>query len=230
MLLGTYFSLQALSRTGYALVPLLAVTLLTLLLSVGAGLLVARRTHLDEPTAALGLIAGGSAGIFAAADDLDADARAVAVLQYVRVILVVATALLLVRFVLVPHHGTYAVVGAKEIEAFGSLHGYGFTIGLALLGAAIQTRLRIPAGVAGPAVLTALGGAIGLYNDLQPPKTVHDSTALPNGGEREMLALHARDRERRNRAGVAVVGVMLLVCAVVLAVLAVSHHTRHVVR
>jgi len=56
--------------------------------SVGAGLFVARHTTLDEPTAALGLIAGGSSGIVAAADDLDADARIVAVLQYVRLILV----------------------------------------------------------------------------------------------------------------------------------------------
>lgn len=53
---------------------------------------------------------------------------------------------LLVRFVLAPHHGTYAAVGAKEIEAVASLHGYSFTIGLALLGAVIGTRLRIPAG------------------------------------------------------------------------------------
>lgn len=62
VLLGTYFSLSALGKGGLALIPLVAVTLLTLALSVGAGLLLARRTDLDEPTAALGMIAGGSPG------------------------------------------------------------------------------------------------------------------------------------------------------------------------
>jgi len=96
------------------------------------------------------------------------------VLQYVRLMLVVSTAPLLVRFVLAPH-GSYAAVGAKEIEAVASLHGYGFTIGLALLGAADGTRLRIPAGALLVALfLTALGGALGLYNDLQPPETVRE--------------------------------------------------------
>jgi len=181
VLLGTYFSLHALAKTGYALLPLLGVTVLTLLLSVGAGLLVSRHSQLDEPTAALGLIAGGSAGIVAAADDLDADARIVAVLQYVRLILVVVTAPLLVRFVLAPH-ATYAAVGAKEIEAVASLHGYGFTIGLALMGAFLGTRLKIPAGaLLVPLFLTALGGALGLYNDLQPPETVREPAFIVIG-------------------------------------------------
>ena len=120
VLLGTHFSLPALGRVGRALVPLVAVTVVKLFLSVGAGILLARRTGLDEPTAALGLIAGGSSGIVAAADDLGADARLVAVLQYVRLILVVLSAPLLVRFVLAPH-GAYEAIGAKEIEAVSSL-------------------------------------------------------------------------------------------------------------
>ncbi len=175
VLLGTYFSLSALTGTGLALIPLFAVTVATLLLSVGAGLLVGRRTSLDEPTAALGLIAGGSSGIVAAADDLKADARVVAILQYVRLILVVASAPVLVRFVLAPHHGEYAAVGAKEIEAVASLHGYGLTIGIALVGAILGAKLRIPAGaLIVPLVLTAAGGALGLYNDLQPPETIRE--------------------------------------------------------
>lgn len=175
VLLGTYFSLSALTSVGGALVPLLAVTVATVFLSVAAGLLVARFTSLDKPTAALGLIAGGSSGIVAAAEDLEADARVVAVLQYVRLILVVATAPLLVRFVLAPHRGEYAAVGAREIEAVASVHGYAWTIALALVGAVIGTRLRIPAGaLIVPLVLTAAGGAAGFYNDLQPPETVRE--------------------------------------------------------
>jgi len=57
VLLGTYFSLAALGKAGLGLIALVAVALLTLLLSVGDGLLLARRTDLDEPTAVLGIIA-----------------------------------------------------------------------------------------------------------------------------------------------------------------------------
>ena len=181
VLLGTYFSLSSLGKGGFALIPLVAVTLLTLLLSVGAGLLLARRTDLDEPTAALGMIAGGSAGIVAAAEDLRADARLVAVLQYVRLILVVVSAPLLVRFVLAPH-GEYAAVGAKEIEATASIHGYVLTIGIAVLGALIGVRFKVPAGaLIVPLVLTAIGGGLGLWNDLQPPETVREPAFIVIG-------------------------------------------------
>ena len=62
VLLGTYFSLPALGRAGWALVPLVAVTVLTLVMSVAAGLLLARRTGLDEPTAPSGWWPGGAPG------------------------------------------------------------------------------------------------------------------------------------------------------------------------
>lgn len=175
VLLGTYFSIAALRQVGVALIPLLAITLVTVAISVVAGLVVARTTPLDRPTATLGLIAGGSAGVIVAAEDLDADARVVAVLQYVRLILVVATAPVLVRFVLAPHHGEYAAVGAREIEAVASLHGYAWTLGLAAIGVAAGRWTRIPAAaLMVPLLLTAAGGALRLYNDLQPPETVRE--------------------------------------------------------
>lgn len=224
VLLGTYFSLPALGRVGWALVPLVAVTVATLLLSVGAGLLLARRTGLDEPTAALGLIAGGSSGIVAAADDLHADARLVAVLQYVRLILVVLSAPLLVRFVFAPH-GTYAAVGAKEIEATASLHGYVLTIGLAALGALAGTKLKIPAGaLIVPLVLTALGGGLGLWNDLQPPETVREPAfiviGLAVGLGFDVIVL--RRALRAAPAALAAIVVIIVVCGALAAVVAAT--------
>jgi uncharacterized protein len=224
VLLGTYFSLPALGRVGWALVPLVAVTVATLLLSVGAGLLLARRTGLDEPTAALGLIAGGSSGIVAAADDLHADARLVAVLQYVRLILVVLSAPLLVRFVLAPH-GTYAAVGAKEIEATASLHGYVLTIGLAVLGALAGTKLKIPAGaLIVPLVLTASGGGLGLWNDLQPPETVREPAfiviGLAVGLGFDVIVL--RRALRAAPAALAAIVVIIVACGALAAVVAAT--------
>jgi len=226
VLLGTYFSLPALGRAGWALVPLVAVTVLTLVLSVAAGLFLARRTGLDEPTAALGMVAGGSAGIVAAADDLHADARLVAVLQYVRLILVVVTAPLLVRFVLAPH-GTYAAVGAKEIEATASLHGYLLTIGLAVVGAYAGSRLKVPAGaLIVPLVLTALGGGLGLWNDLQPPETVREPAFIVIGlavGLGFDVAVLRRAARAAPLALGAIVGIIAVCGALAAAVAATTH-------
>lgn len=226
VLLGTYFSLPALGRTGWALVPLVAVTLLTLLLSVAAGLVLARRTDLDEPTAALGMIAGGSAGIVAAADDLHADARLVAVLQYVRLVLVVLTAPLLVRFVLAPH-GTYATVGAKEIEAVVSLHSFILTPLLALGGAWAAIRLRVPAGaLIGPLVLTAIGGGLGLWNDLQPPEVVREPAfiviGLAVGVGFDLLVI--RRAAKAAPAALAAIVIIVLACGGLAALIAASTH------
>lgn len=227
VLLGTYFSLSALGKGGLALIPLIGVTFLTLLLSVGAGLLLARSTDLDEPTAALGMIAGGSSGIVAAAEELRADARLVAVLQYVRLILVVLSALLLVRFVLAPN-GTYAAIGAKEIEATASIHGYVLTIGIALLGAFIGARFKIPAGaLIVPLVLTAIGGGLGLWNDLQPPETVREPAfiiiGLAVGLGFDLVVLR-----RAAKAAPAALGYILSIIVVCGALAALVSATTHV--
>jgi uncharacterized membrane protein AbrB (regulator of aidB expression) len=62
----------------------------TLALTLVSGLALARVTELDRPTAAFGMIAGGATGIVAIARELGADNRLVAVMQYLRVLLVLA--------------------------------------------------------------------------------------------------------------------------------------------
>ncbi len=74
---------------GYWL-PATAITLATLLLTVVAGFLLAWATGVDRTTATFGMIAGGASGIVAVADELGADSRLVAVLQYLRVLMIVA--------------------------------------------------------------------------------------------------------------------------------------------
>lgn len=73
---------------GYWL-PVTVITLATLLLTVLAGLLLARFAPVDRTTATFGMIAGGAAGIVAVSQELGADGRLVAVLQYLRVLLIV---------------------------------------------------------------------------------------------------------------------------------------------
>jgi membrane AbrB-like protein len=174
--LGTYFTTKSLAAAGSGLAPLLGVTALTLIISVGGGLLLARTSGLDRPTATLGMIAGGSAGIVAAADDLRADARYVAFMQYLRLVLVVASAPLLVRWVLAPH-GTYEALGPKELEATGSsVAAYGWMLVAVAAGWFIAVRLKIPAAaLIGPLSLAAAFNVAGLFHGTTPPEVPRET-------------------------------------------------------
>jgi membrane AbrB-like protein len=97
--LGVSVDADTLRAVGQDWAPVLLVTAGTLGLSLGLGLLMARLTGLDRPTACLGLIAGGASGIVAMADELGADGRLVAFMQYLRVLVVVITAPLLAHLV-----------------------------------------------------------------------------------------------------------------------------------
>jgi uncharacterized protein len=176
VVLGTYFTTGSLASAGSSLGPLLVVTALTLVASIGAGLLLSRTSGLDRPTATLGLIAGGSAGIVAAAEDLGADARYVAFMQYLRLTLVVATAPLLVRWVLAPH-GNYEALGPKEIEAAGS-SVTAFLLMLVAIGVgwAGASALRIPAApLIGPLLLAACFNAAGWFHGTTPPEAPREA-------------------------------------------------------
>lgn len=88
--IGSYLSASTLTGLGGAWLPVLLITICTLLFTFAAGLLLARITNLGPATAAFGMIAGGAAGIVSIASDLGADDRMVAVIQYVRVVIILA--------------------------------------------------------------------------------------------------------------------------------------------
>lgn len=67
------------------------VSLGTLTLSVLGGLLLARLASLDRPTAVLGMLAGAAEGVVAASQEASADARLVAVIQYLRLLIVLGS-------------------------------------------------------------------------------------------------------------------------------------------
>src|SRR5215211_3392792 len=74
----------------------------TLILSLGAGLLLSGLANLDRKTTAFGTLPGAASGMLAMSGPLGADARLVALMQYTRVIVVVVSATLVGRFGLVP--------------------------------------------------------------------------------------------------------------------------------
>ncbi|MCU1628291.1 MAG: AbrB family transcriptional regulator [Pseudonocardia sp.] len=91
VLMGSYLDSQVLGVLGAAL-PMLAVTVATIILCVGAAAVLARFGKLNLTDATLGMVPGGSAAVVSCADDLGADSRIVAFSQYLRVGLVGLTA------------------------------------------------------------------------------------------------------------------------------------------
>jgi uncharacterized protein len=118
------------------------VTLGTLALSVGVGIAIARVTAISQPTGTLGLIAGGASGIVAMADELGADSRLVAFMQYVRVLAVVLVAPLVASVLLGEGEGA---TPQAEPMGIGLIRDLAFTAGCALAGALAARRLGFAA-------------------------------------------------------------------------------------
>ncbi|WP_244431663.1 AbrB family transcriptional regulator [Segniliparus rugosus] len=100
VVMGGYMQLGQLKTLGPLIGPILGLTAVTLLLSILIGWAFFRLVPgVSLCTAVLGTVAGGSAAVVSAAEDLHADCRVVAFMQYFRMLLVVATTPFLVAWV-----------------------------------------------------------------------------------------------------------------------------------
>lgn len=91
LLSGQLLSVDVLKAIAADSLAVAAAIVATLGLSVAGGYGLAGKTRLDRPTSVFGLIAGLSAGVVAVSRDAGADTGVVAVVQYLRVLLVLAT-------------------------------------------------------------------------------------------------------------------------------------------
>ncbi|KZF06947.1 hypothetical protein A2J03_23670 [Rhodococcus sp. EPR-157] len=89
--IGFMIDTETLSALGSSWLPALAVCVATLVVSVAAGLLLAAHRDVDAVTGALSMVAGGAQGLVAISRELGGDERIVAVIQYVRVGLIIVT-------------------------------------------------------------------------------------------------------------------------------------------
>jgi membrane AbrB-like protein len=138
--LGAFVQLSTAQAVFAHAVPVFAITLITLGLTVGAGLLLARWTHLDAATASLGMVAGGATGVIVIADKVGADQRLVAIMQYVRVLIVMA-ATPVVAVLAFPATGA----GAQPTDHAQAATGLLFTAVAASAGLLIARAGRLPA-------------------------------------------------------------------------------------
>jgi membrane AbrB-like protein len=165
--LGVAVDADTLRAVGHDWAPVLLVTAGTLGISLGAGLVMSRVTGLDRPTACLGLIAGGASGIVAMADELGADSRLVAFMQYLRVLVVVITAPLLAHL-LVSGGGGHSGVATPGGAGLGA--DLAFTAVCGVGGVLLGRVLRFTASVLlVPLVLAAAASISGLAGDAHVP-------------------------------------------------------------
>lgn len=161
VMIGASLSPTALHQTAAAAVLLTIVTALTVVVSLAAAALLAGVARLDRPTALLGMIAGGSAAAVACAEGMRADARLVAIMQYLRVALIAATAPVLAGWLLAsptPPGDSHPANPPAWHLVTGPNQGAGLVLVavVAFAGTVAAGRLRLPsAALLGPMLLAA---------------------------------------------------------------------------
>ena len=204
---------------------------LTLALSVAVARTLARASGLERLTATLGLLPGAAPALVAVGDELGADARLVATIQYGRVLLVVASVPVLALIV-----GSGAEGGGIPGGGFGTGGGADGSAGLettlaaaavAVVGVAVAALARLPAAsLVGPLALAALVTATGLL-EVGVPGAIADAAFVGIGASVGLLY----DRASLRRAGrllPAIVGAVLALtaaCAVPAAMLVLGTGT-----
>jgi hypothetical protein len=130
--------------------------------SLLSGALLARiSSHIDLGTALLGMLPGGAPGMVALSDALHSDTRLVAVMQLLRVMLVLGLLAVVATLVVPPPADSSVLSGAGSANA-GPL-SLALTLAITVVGAWLGMRVRLPAGaLVGPAVLGTLLGLVGL--------------------------------------------------------------------
>jgi membrane AbrB-like protein len=175
VVVGTYLHTSTLTALGTRWVAVALVSAATLAITIGAGVLLARIAPLDRATASLGMVAGGASGIVAMADDLGADDRLVAFMQYLRLGVVVLFTPLIVGLAFPGHTNGAAGSGAHE-PLLGSAGGWAVTIAVAVAGALIGPRLRLPAAAfLGPTLLAAVLTLSGPLDGVSVPPLLRET-------------------------------------------------------
>ncbi|AYF72832.1 AbrB family transcriptional regulator [Nocardia yunnanensis] len=187
VLMGSYLQVSLLTSIGWGLLPVLAVTAATVIVSVGVAMVFARVAKVDLPTATLGLLAGGSAAVVAAADELGADARRVAFMQYLRVALIALSAPAIAALLDTEEGLSYrpAALGGSVTDPSlpywmivgrgDQLAGLSIAIMLCLIGIRVGKWLRLPnAALLGPMLIAAVVTALGLTHGYAPTHLFKD--------------------------------------------------------
>jgi membrane AbrB-like protein len=174
VVVGTYLHTSTLTGLGARWVAVVLVSAATLAITIGAGVLLARIAPVDPATASLGMVAGGASGIVAMADDLGADDRLVAFMQYLRLAVVVLFTPLIVAIAFPGH--AQGGGGIAHEQLLGTAGGWAMTIAVAAAGALLGPLLRLPAAAfLGPTLLSAVLTLTGVIDDVAVPPLAREA-------------------------------------------------------
>lgn len=132
----------------------------TLAMSLLGVYLLARLAPIDRKTAQLGVLPGAASGMLAMSDSMGADVRLVAVMQYGRVVLVVASATVVASLgtsSVSPASGPTPGGSAPELILQNTGPVYAMTALVAVVGMLAGVRLGLPAGALVGPLLLAIG-------------------------------------------------------------------------
>jgi hypothetical protein len=177
--IGALMDLDTLRAVGENWLPVVLVTVATLLLSLAAGQLLRLQPGISPVTGAFAMIAGGASGIIVMARELGADQRMVAVLQYLRVLLIVV----LMPVVATTLYGASSGAGeTPEAAGSGWAAGLLFTVGCTVAGLLVARLVPFPAvSMLGPMVVAAVVDLTGLGSGAQVPGLVQSAAFLVIG-------------------------------------------------
>ena len=213
--MGAVVELSTLRAVAADWLPVLLVTVATLLLSLLAGAALRLHRDVSPVTGAFAMIAGGASGIVVMARDLGADQRMVAVLQYLRVLIIV----LLMPVAATAVYGAAAPGGGTLSGAVGPpgwLAGLAFTVGCSVVGVVLGRLLRIPvAALLGPLVAAAVVDLTGLSRGAEVPSLVVSAAFLAIGLQVGVGFTRASLRlvGRALPLALAIISVLVLACA-----------------
>ena len=144
----------------------------TLAASVAMGLLLARFSSVDRATTTLGTLPGGAQAMIAMSMALGADVRAVATLQYVRIVLAVLSASAIGKVSLAADGAAPPVTLATATDAAAAnlLLTYLLTAAVGGAGVVAGAWLRLPAGqILGPLLFGTVARGLELVHPTWPP-------------------------------------------------------------
>jgi membrane AbrB-like protein len=153
--MGALIDLETLRAVAADWLPVLLVTLGTLTLSLVAGQALRLQRGISPVTGAFAMIAGGASGIIVMARELGADERMVAVLQYLRVLLIVVLMPVVATTLYGATTGSGGDAGGAGSQAWT---GLAFTVGCGVVGFVLGRLARLPV----PALLGPMLVAAGL--------------------------------------------------------------------
>jgi membrane AbrB-like protein len=220
--MGALIDLDTLRAVAANWLPVMLVTLGTLALSLGAGLMLRLQRGISPVTGAFSMIAGGASGIIVMARELGADERMVAVLQYLRVLLIVVLMPLVATGVYGAAPGSGGVAGS---DGPAWPVGLALTVACGLAGVVVGRLVRLPvAALLGPMVAAAAVEMTGLTRGVEVPGLLQNAAFLVIGLQvgisftRESLATIGRALP----LALAVIGALILASAGLGAVLAAA--------